>query len=147
MSAVSEIMSHKDIVALRVESTPSTLDAIKLMIKNRSGSVAVVDIDGKPIGIVTERDILKKVASLGKSPEDVAVQDIMSFPVITVKAYDSIETAAGLMAINKIKRLIVLEQDGSLAGMLSVTDIARKLAKILAAEYNRYGYLKAVLDL
>jgi CBS domain-containing protein len=147
MSAVSEIMSQKDIVALKVESMPSALDAIRLMTKNKVGSVAVVDIDGKPIGIVTERDILKKVAALSKPPADIAVQDIMSFPVITVKAYDSIETAAGLMARNKIKRLIVLEQDGSLAGMLSVTDLARKLAKILEAEYNRYGYLKAVLDL
>lgn len=147
MSAVSEIMSPKDIVALRVESTPSALDAIKLMIKNKVGSVAVVDIDRKPIGIVTERDIIKKVTALSKSPKDIAVQDIMSFPVITIKAYDSIETAAAVMAKNKIKRLVVLEQDGSLAGVLSITDIARKLAKILTIEYSRYGYLKAILDL
>ena len=147
MSVVSEIMSPKDIVALKVVSFPSALDAIKLMIKNKVGSVAVVDIDRKPIGIVTERDILKKVTALSKSPKDVAVQDIMSFPVITIKAYDSIETASAVMAKNKIKRLIVLEQDGSLAGVLSITDIARKLAKILATEYSRYGYLKAMLDL
>lgn len=147
MSAVSEIMSPRDVIALKVASTPSALDAIKLMIKNKIGSVVVVDIDKKPIGIVTERDILKKVAALSKSPSDIAVQDIMSFPVVTIKAYDSIETAAAVMAKNKIKRLIVLEQDGSLAGVLSITDIARKLAKILAAEYSRYGYLKAVLDI
>ena len=147
MSAVSEIMSPKEVVALRIESFPSTLDAIKLMIKNKVGSVAVVDIDGKPIGIITERDILKKVAALSKSPIDIAAQDVMSFPVMTIKAYDSIETAAAVMAKNKIKRLIVLEQDGSLAGVLSVTDIARKLAKIVEAEYSHYGYLKAVLDL
>ncbi len=147
MSAVSEIMSPRDVIALKVASTPSALDAIKLMIKNKIGSVVVVDIDKKPIGIVTERDILKKAAALSKSPSDIAVQDIMSFPVVTIKAYDSIETAAAVMAKNKIKRLIVLEQDGSLAGVLSITDIARKLAKILAAEYSRYGYLKAVLDI
>ena len=147
MSAVSEIMSPRDIVALKVESIPSALDAIKLMIKNKVGSVAVVDINRKPIGIVTERDILKKVSALGKSPHDIAAQDIMSSPVITIKAYDSVETAAAVMAKNKIKRLIVLEQDGSLAGVLSVTDIARKLAKVLEAEYSRYGYLKAILDL
>lgn len=146
MSAVSEIMSPKDIVALKAESFPSALDAIKLMIRNKVGSVVVVDIDIKPIGIVTERDILKKVAGLSKSPKDIAVQDIMSFPVNTIKAYDSIETAAAVMEKNKIKRLIVLEEDGSLAGVLSVTDIARKLAKILTMEYSRYGHLKAILD-
>lgn len=147
MSAVSEIMSPKDIVALKVVSFSSALDAIKLMIKNKVGSVAVVDIDRKPIGIVTERDILKKVTASNKSPKDIAVQDIMSFPVITIKAYDSIETAAAVMAKNNIKRLIVLEQDGSLAGVLSVSDIARNLAKILTIEYTRYGYLKGILDL
>jgi len=147
MSAVSEIMSPRDIVALKVESFPSALDAIKLMIKNKVGSVAVLNIDRKPIGIVTERDILKKVTALSKSPKDIAVQDIMSFPVITIKAYDSIETAAAVMAKNKMKRLVVLEQDGSLAGVLSVTDIARKLARILTIEHSRYGHLKAMLDL
>jgi CBS domain-containing protein len=146
MSAVSEIMSPKDIVALKAESFPSALDAIKLMIKNKVGSVVVVDNDMKPIGIVTERDILKKVAGLSKSPKDIAVQDIMSFPVSTIKAYDSIETAVAVMEKNKIKRLLVLEENGSLAGVLSVTDIARKLAKILTMEYSRYAHLRAILD-
>ena len=146
MSAVSEIMSPRKVVALKVLSTPTALDALRFMIKNKVGSVVVVDIDTKPIGIVTERDILKKVIALGKSPKDIAVQDIMSFPVITVNAIDSIETAAAVMAKNKIKRLVVLEQDGSLAGVLSITDIARKLARILTNDYSRYGHLKAILD-
>lgn len=146
MSAVSEIMSPRKVVALKVLSIPTALDALRFMIKNKVGSVVVVDIDTKPIGIVTERDILKKVTALGKSPKDIAVQDIMSFPVITVNAIDSIETAAAVMARNKIKRLVVLEQDGSLAGVLSITDIARKLARILANDYSRYGHLKAILD-
>lgn len=147
MSAVSEIMSPREIVTLRAVSFPSALDAAKLMIKNKVGSVVVVDTDGKPIGIATERDILRKVARLDKSPKDVAVQDIMSSPVITVMAYDSVETASGVMTRNKIKRLVVMEQDGSLAGVLSATDITRKLARILTAEYGRYGFLKPVLDL
>jgi hypothetical protein len=41
----------------------------------------------------------------------------------------------------------VLEQEGSMAGVLSVTDISRKLAKVLTDEYKRYGYVKALLDL
>ncbi|AFU58983.1 putative CBS domain protein [Candidatus Nitrososphaera gargensis Ga9.2] len=146
MSAVSEIVSPRKIVALRVDRTPSALDAAKLMVKNKVGSVVVVDFEEKPVGIVTERDILKKVTALNKSPREIAVQDIMSFPVITIKTYDSIETAAAVMAKNKIKRLVVLEQDGSLVGVLSITDITRKLAKILANDYKRYGHFKAILD-
>jgi predicted transcriptional regulator len=71
----------------------------------------------------------------------------MSYPVVTIKTYDSIETAAAaVMAKNKIKRLVVLEQDGYLKGVLSVTDIAKKLGRILANDYKRYGHLKTILD-
>jgi CBS domain-containing protein len=146
MSAVSEIMSPKKIVSIGIESSPSALDATKLMIKNRVGAVVVIKA-GKPVGIITERDILKKAAASSKPVKDVAVKDIMSSPLITIRAIDSIETAAAVMAKNRIKRLVVVEQDGSLAGVLSITDIARKLAKILANDYSRYGHLKAILDL
>jgi CBS domain-containing protein len=116
------------------------------MIKNKVGSVVVLGFDGEPAGIVTERDILKRVTAVGKSPDKVSLQDFMSKPVITIKSYDSIETAATIMSKNKIKRLVVLEQDGSLAGVISVTDVTRRLAKILTDEYNRFSHLKAILD-
>lgn len=146
MSAVSEIMSPKKVISIGIESSPSALDATKLMIKNRVGAIVVTKAD-RPVGIVTERDILKKVAAASKPAKDVVVKNIMSSPLITIKTIDSIETAATVMTKNKIKRLVVVEQDGSLAGVLSITDIARKLAKILANDYSRYGHLKAILDL
>ena len=146
MSVVSEVMPTRKAVALKVESMPSAMDAAKLMISRKVGSVVVVDHDGMPIGIITERDILKKVTRSNKLAADLAAQDIMSHPVITIKAYDSIETAAAVMAKKRIKRLVVLEQDGSLAGVLSITDIARKLVRILATDYKRYGRFKALLE-
>jgi CBS domain-containing protein len=147
MSAVSEIMSPKKIVAASLKRSLSALDVAKLMIKNRVGSVVLVDGDEKPVGIVTERDLLKKVSASSKPAKSIAVKSIMSSPVLTIKAFDSIETAAAVMAKNKVKRLVVLEDDGSLAGVLSATDIARKLAKILTNDYSRYGHMKAILDL
>lgn len=146
MSVVSEIMPKRKAITLRIESTPSAMDAAKLMIAKKTGSVIMVDHDGLPVGIITERDILKKVTKLNKRPKDIAAQDIMSFPVMTVRTYDSIETAAAAMAKKRIKRLVVLEQDGSLKGVLSITDIAGKLAKVLATEYKRYGRFKALLN-
>ena len=146
MSVVSEIMPKGKAITLRIESTPSAMDAAKLMIAKKTGSVIMVDHDGLLVGIITERDILKKVTKLNKRPKDIAAQDIMSFPVMTVRTYDSIETAAAAMAKKRIKRLVVLEQDGSLTGVLSITDIAGKLAKVLATEYKRYGRFKALLN-
>lgn len=146
MSAVSEIMPTRKAVILKIGSMPSVVDAAKLMIGRKVGSVVIVDVDGLPIGIITERDVLKKVTRSNKRATEVAAEDIMSHPVITIKAYDSIETAAALMARKKIKRLVVLEEDGTLSGVLSITDIARKLAKILATDYKRYGHFKALLE-
>lgn len=118
MSAVSEIMPTRKAVTLRVGLMPSAMDAAKLMIRRKVGSVVVVDHDGMPIGIITERDIIKKLTRSNKPAADVAAQEIMSHPVITIKAYDSIETAAAVMTKNKIKRLVVMEQDGALADVV-----------------------------
>jgi len=145
MSAVSEIMT-RGAVTVRQESNPTALDIAQVMAKNRMGSV-IITSGGKPAGIITERDLLKKVSAKDGKPGEISAVQIMSSPVVSVKAYDSVDTAAGLMARNRIKRLAVVEEDGSLAGVISSTDIAKKLARILADDYNRYGSLKAVLDL
>jgi CBS domain-containing protein len=148
MSAVSEIMSSSGVVTLDGSANPTALDAANAMVKNRVGSVIVLQsAGGRPEGIITERDLLKKVSAHNKRPQDVPAKSIMSSPLITVRAFDSVDTAAGLMSKNKVKRLPVLEQDGSIAGMLSVTDIARRLAKIMEDDYSRYRSLRAMLML
>lgn len=146
MSVVGEIMSEKSIVSLNVESNPSVLEATKLMLRNKIGSVVMVNKDNRPVGIVTERDILRKSSNTRSGLEEIEAKEIMSSPVTTVRPYDSIDTAAEAMARRKIKRLVVVEQDGSMAGIISLTDITKKLATILANEQNRYGNLKTLLN-
>jgi CBS domain-containing protein len=152
MSAVSEIMPKREVVTVDINDNPSVLDVAKLMAKHRIGSVVVVEgVEGSnnnnnnPIGIITERDIIKKVTAQNKSADQVAVRHIMSSPLITVQSIDSIDTAAETFAENRVKRLIVLEQDGSMVGILSVSDIAKKLARILTEDYNRYRSLRNLL--
>lgn len=58
-----------------------------------TGTLILVDYDGTPVGIITERDILKKVTAANKHPKEEAAQDIMSHPVISIMAHDSVETA------------------------------------------------------
>jgi CBS domain-containing protein len=145
MSAVSEIMS-KGVVAIDLGAGTSALDIASAMVKGKTGAVIVLR-DGRPAGIITERDLLKKVVAKNVKPDQARAEDIMSSPLVTVKAYDSVDTAAGLMTKNRIKRLPVLEDDGSLAGMLSATDIAKRLAKILADDQSRYRSLNAAAEL
>ena len=84
-------------MVLRIDRIPSVLEVVNLMIERKVGSVVILDTDGKPTGIITERDILKKVIRSGKSPNEIAVQDIISRPVIAIRAFDSIESAAAMM--------------------------------------------------
>lgn len=148
VSVVSEIMPQKKVVVtVDIADNPSALDVAKLMAKHRIGSIVVTEGNNKnPVGLVTERDIIKKVTAQNKSADQVAVRHIMSSPVITVQSIDSIDTAAGTIAENRIKRLVVLEQDGSMVGILSVSDIAKKLAKILTEDYSRYRSLRNLLE-
>jgi CBS domain-containing protein len=137
----------KVVVTVDINDNPSALDVAKLMAKHRIGSIVVIEGDNKrPLGMVTERDIIKKVTAQNKSADQVAVRHIMSSPLITVKSIDSIDTAAETIAGNRVKRLVVLEQDGSMVGILSVSDIAKKLAKILTQDYSRYRSLRNLLD-
>jgi CBS domain-containing protein len=151
MSAVSEIMPKREVVTVDINDNPSVLDVAKLMAKHRIGSVVVVEgsnnnNNNNLIGIITERDIIKKVTAQNKSADQVAVRHIMSSPLITVQSIDSIDTAAETFAENRVKRLVVLEQDGSMVGILSVSDIAKKLARILTEDYNRYRSLRNLLE-
>jgi CBS domain-containing protein len=140
-------MSPKAIVTINVDSSPSAFDVARLMAKDGVGSVVVVGEGNKPLGIITERDLLKKVSAQNKEARQIAAKDIMSSPLFTIKAIDSVETAAEAMVKNKVKRLVIVEQDGSIAGILSMSDIVKKLAKILTDDYNRYRSLRNMLDL
>ena len=152
MSAVSEIMSQKPVVTVNINDNPSALDVAKLMAKHRIGSIVVVEgnnnnNNNKLVGIITERDIIKKVSAQNKSPDQIAAGDIMSSPLVVVKSIDSIDTAAETMAKNNVKRLVVLEPDGTMISVLSVSDIAKKLAKIMADDYGRFRSLRNMLDM
>ena len=146
MSAVSEIMSKKNVVSIQSNSEATVLDISKLMAKNTIGSVLIMDSNNFPIGIITERDIIKKVCIKNILPNEINYRKIMSSPVITVKSYDSIETAAQIMTDNKIKRLPVLEDNQEIVSILGLTDITKHLSKILVNEYKRFGFLKSVIE-
>src|SRR5215210_7713554 len=79
----------------------------------RISSVLVIDKDnksGEPLGIVTERDLVKHVCVSGTSSKEVGVREIMSSPIATVEAEATVETAAGLMLSNKVRHLLVVDE-------------------------------------
>jgi CBS domain-containing protein len=106
-------------------------EAARLMATHRFGSAVVQDAEHLA-GILTERDVLKAVAS-GKEPEAVTVQELMTPDVVTVgPEWDLIE-AAGEMARRRIRHLVVYD-GGQLLGVLSVRDV---LPALLPAKQSR----------
>jgi CBS domain-containing protein len=147
VSAVSEIMSGEDTVTIISESGSTARDVAEIMVNKRISSVIVIDKKTKPIGIVTQKDLVRRVCLKDMSASRFPVEEIMSSPLITIMAYDSIDTASRIMTQNRIKHLVVLEEDNRICGLLSVTDITKHLAKILFNDYNRYGSLKSLIDM
>ncbi len=146
MSAVSELMSKKNVVSIQSNSEVTALEITKLMVKNKVGSVIIIDSANLPLGIITERDIIKKVCVTNTFPTELNIDKLMSSSVITIMSYYSIETAAQKMTKYKIKRLPVLEQDQQIVSILSLTDITKYLSKILVDDYKRFRFLKSFFE-
>ncbi len=104
------------------EKEETLLTASKRMIEFGVGSIVVVE-NGRPIGIVTERDILLKVVSRNRIPSKVRLKDIMSTPLITVNPNTSLREAADIMRKRGIRRLPVVNENGNLIGIVTDNDI------------------------
>lgn len=147
MSAVSEIMSSEKTVTITADPGNTARDVAEIMARKKISSVIVIDRKTEPIGIITERDLVRRVCLKDISASRLTVEEIMSSPLITIMAYDSVDTASRIMTENQIKHLVVLEEDNRIGGLLSVTDITKHLAKILLNDYNRYRSLRSLIDM
>jgi CBS domain-containing protein len=107
-----------------VTATPQTTvtEVARTMARIESGAVPVVD-DGKVVGLVTDRDIVIRVVAEDGSPGQ-PVSAVMTEVVETCREDDNLADAAAMMASRQIRRLVVLNESGGLAGMLSLGDIA-----------------------
>jgi CBS domain-containing protein len=114
--------------------------ACKIMRENDIGAVVIVrgkqehqdsKIDSnnykKPIGIITERDIIKVIGSLDLSLLGAPLRDLMSKPLVTVSTNSSIKDAIQTMQHKNIRRLIVVENEGSMTGIITYKDIFRAI--------------------
>ncbi len=107
-----------------IKPTKTAYDAARIMSNENKSGLVVVDEDNKPVGMITERDLAKRIVSAKLDPTAVKVADIMSKPPITIDRHLFIEDAVRLLAKNRIKRLPVVE-NGKLVGIITATDLTR----------------------
>jgi CBS domain-containing protein len=134
---IKEVMV-KEIIT--VNPTAKITDAVELMNKNQIGCL-VVTRKGKPVGIMTERDVLKKIVCGRKNPEQTRVSEIMSKPLIVGKVDMDWLEAVKLMLDQNIKKLPI--SDGErLVGLVTLTDIARiRVLQALEIDTLTFGIL------
>jgi CBS domain-containing protein len=122
-----------------IVSSSSAQEASKKMMENNVSSLVVMDSNNKnkPIGIVTERDLVRKVCLNDASSSNMLIKNIMSsFPLVTVDARTSVGAAADVMIQNKVRHLLVVEKNN---------DISRPLGIITPTDF--VGYLKENLNI
>jgi signal-transduction protein with cAMP-binding, CBS, and nucleotidyltransferase domain len=105
-----------------IKDTDTVLAASKLMKKNEIGCVVVVDKAGKPLGLITERDVVRRVAALDLLPSKVQAGKSMTKPPAIIDSAADVAEAAKKMRELKIRRLVVLQR-GALGGIITSNDI------------------------
>ena len=133
---VVEVMTRDPVTA----SPDLTVDKVAVLMRDRGvGSVIVVD-GATAVGILTERDIVTKVAAPARSPASLRVRDVMTTPVLSISSSDDIEEAARRMSARRIRRLPVVD-DGKLVGVVTENDILRLLPHLveITREWARAG--------
>ena len=126
-------------------------EAVKIMNRHEIGCLIVVNGKDRPVGIVTERDMLKRVLVRLKDPRKTRISKIMSTPLFFGTPHMDVEVAAKLMMRKKIKKLPVVE-NGNLVGLVTLTDLARvqpemiRILKKLSVETLPPKRIRKVLD-
>lgn len=121
---VSEVMS-RDVQT--VESSMMLDEAAELMRELDVGAVPVVE-GGRLLGILTDRDIVVRAIAVGDDPASTTVREAMTPELIVIYEDQSLEEASALMSTHKIRRLLVLDRDKSLAGIVSLGDLSKQAA-------------------
>lgn len=122
---VSDIMTKDVIHSISPEATIEK--AAERMKQVHRGCLIVVD-NGKPVGIITERDLVQKVIAEKIEPTETTVSKVMSHPIVSVEPEALLSDAAMIMSKNNIRRLPVIEGT-ELVGILTVTDFAKHMLK------------------
>lgn len=116
---VKEIMTTR---VCKAEKDENVQEVAKKMVSFGVGSAVIVE-NNRPIGIVTEKDLIAKIVAKNLVPASVRVSEIMSSPLITIKPTTSVREAARIMMKKGIRRLPIVNSNGELMGIITDNDI------------------------
>ena len=121
MKPVLELLKSREATVYQVASSVTVFEALQALANYGVGAMIVID-EGKLVGVVSERDYMRKVALQGKNSKEATVAEIMTRDVITVTPNTGTRTCMTLMSQKKIRHLPVVDGE-KVIGMISIRDI------------------------
>ena len=124
MSKVREVLSVKGDQVHTISEACSVLEAVKRMNDLKIGCLVVISEEGAPNGMITERDVLRRIATVGNDLSHVEVEEVMTKSVIVCDLDDQIEKVRSIMKSQYVRQLPVVAADGKLLGIVSLGDVS-----------------------
>lgn len=126
--SVRNVMSEK---LEKIIENMSAQEAAKKMWAVNTSSLLVTDFNDKPVGIITERDLVTRVVANDANSKTVVIKEIMSSPIATIDGNSSVEAAADLMMQNQVRHLLVVNDEdvNKPLGIITSTDFTTYLKK------------------
>jgi CBS domain-containing protein len=115
-----------------VDENETVWRAAERMHQRAVGSLVIVNDSQKPVGILTDRDLVERVLARANDPNTTLVRDVMTADLTTISEKASVESALALMRSGCFRRLPVVDAEGKLVGLLSLDDVLMLLAEEFA---------------
>jgi CBS domain-containing protein len=132
---VRAILSSKGSTVVTIAPAASLAEATKLLSTHRIGAVIVTDPDGRVIGVLSERDIVRALADRGPTALDLRVEQAMTRRVVTAGQADTVGEIMGRMTAGKFRHIPVVEDD-RLVGVVSIGDVVKDRLEEVERESN-----------
>ena len=132
MHAVSDILEDKGHEVLQIEADATVHDAVKRMVEANVGSLLVSE-GGRHVGIITERDYLRRIALERRDDEATPVGEIMSSPLVVVTPETSIDECMAVMTDRRIRHVPVVDE-GNVVGIVSIGDVVKFTSRLQSFE-------------
>ncbi|MCW2236300.1 CBS domain-containing protein [Azospirillum canadense] len=125
MTTVAEVLNRKGHTVAATLPSESVATAARLLTEKRIGALVVRDRRGKLVGILSERDIVRAVATQGPDALDLAVEDLMTKEVKTCRPADTIKDLMQMMTLRRHRHVPVCDDAGDLVGVMSIGDAVK----------------------
>ena len=122
---IRDILETKGGEIVSVAPSDTVAGALRVLAEHRIGAVLVLDGSGTPAGILSERDVVRRIAAQGAAILDGPVSDCMTADVVSCGPGESVEGAMAAMTKGRFRHLPVME-DGRLVGLVSIGDVVKK---------------------